>query len=515
MTEPLPGGSRAADEAMDAAVYDLLVIGGGINGAGIARDAAGRGLSVCLVERDDLAAHTSSASTKLIHGGLRYLEHGELRLVREALAERERLLAIAPHIVRPLRFVLPYVDGLRPRWLLRLGLFVYDHAGGREKLAVSSSTPLIGNALGAPLRDGIHDGFEYSDCAVDDSRLVLVNALDAQARGARILPRTEFLGAVADPAGWCATLQHQDGTRRPLRARALVNASGAWVNDLLGRCGIEPRQRLRLVKGSHLILRRQYEGEHAYLLQSPDGRVVFAIPYEGQFTLVGTTDVPYAGDPGHVAIDAAETGYLLDCLNRFLRHPASAADIVATYAGVRPLYDDGSAQAAQNVSRDYHLELQRNPAGTPLLSVYGGKITTYRRLAESALELLLPALALPVGDTWTDQQPLPGGDIPGSDIGGFMQRACLRWPALPPLLVRRLARTYGTQMARLLGDARQMQDLGRDYGGGLTDAEVRYLVVHEWARSAEDVLWRRTRLGLAVPASAVHDLQDAVAKLLG
>jgi glycerol-3-phosphate dehydrogenase len=495
--------------------YDLLVIGGGINGAGIARDAVGRGLSVALLERDDLAAHTSSASTKLIHGGLRYLEHGELRLVRESLAERERLLAIAPHIVRPLRFVLPYVDGLRPRWLLRLGLFVYDHAGGREKLAASSSTPLAGNALGAPLRQGIRDGFEYSDCAVDDSRLVVLNALDAASRGACILPRTELLGATPCPAGWRVEIADRArGARRHLRARALVNATGAWVNDLLGRCDVAPRQRLRLVKGSHLVLRRQYEGEHAYLLQSPDGRVVFAIPYEGEYTLVGTTDVPYAGDAGQVTIDAAEVNYLLDCLNRFLRRPASAGDIVWTYAGVRPLYDDGSAQAAQQVSRDYHLELQHGAQGAPLLSVYGGKITTYRRLAEAALEQLLPALGLPAGETWTDRQPLPGGDIPGGDLAAFMQRACARWPQLPPPLVRRLARTYGTRMGMVLGDARQLQDLGRDFGAGLTAAEVQYLVANEWARSAEDILWRRTRLGLALPASAVHDLQDAVAQLL-
>lgn len=507
MTEQRPGAGGER--------HDLLIIGGGINGAGIARDAVGRGLSACLVERDDLAAHTSSASTKLIHGGLRYLEHGELRLVREALAERERLLAIAPHIVRPLRFVLPYVDGLRPRWLLRLGLFVYDHAGGRDRLAASSSTALAGNALGTPLREGLRDGFEYSDCAVDDSRLVLLNAQDAAERGARVLPRHEFLGATPGPSGWQATvLDHGSGQRRQIQARALVNASGAWVNELLGRCGVVPRQRLRLVKGSHLVLRRLYEGEHAYLLQSPDGRVVFAIPYEGQYTLVGTTDVPYSGDPRRVDIDAAETSYLLACLNRFLRRPASAEDIVSTYAGVRPLYDDGSEQAVQKVSRDYHLELQQGAPDAPLLSVYGGKITTYRRLAEAALEQLLPAMGLPPGEPWTDQQPLPGGDIADGDLAAFMQRACTRWPRLPVPLVRRLARTYGTRMSRVLGDAKELPDLGRGFGGGLTEAEVRYLVSDEWARDAEDILWRRTRLGLVVPASAVHDLQDTVAQLL-
>lgn len=515
MTDAAARAGAPADETR----FDLLVIGGGINGAGIARDAAGRGLRVCLVERDDLAAHTSSASTKLIHGGLRYLEHGELRLVREALAERERLLAIAPHIVRPLRFVLPYVDGLRPRWLLRLGLFVYDHAGGREKLAASSSTPLAGNALGAPLQAAIRDGLEYSDCAVDDSRLVLLNAIDARERGAHILPHTGLLAARPAAAGWQATVRDtRSGVQREIHARALVNASGAWVNEVLQRCGVAPRQNLRLVKGSHLILRRQFEGEHAYLLQSPDRRVVFAIPYEGEFTLVGTTDVPYAADPRQVSIDEAEIGYLLDCLNRFLRRPATRQDIVATYAGVRPLYDDGSTEAAQKVSRDYHLELQHGPGtadAAPVLTVYGGKITTYRRLAEAALAALLPALHLPGGnDAWSDQQPLPGGDLPDGDLEGFMQRACQRWPRLPPLLVRRLARTYGTRMSRVLGDARELADLGRDFGAGLTAAEVGYLVNEEWATSAEDILWRRTRLGLALPASAVHDLQDAVAQLL-
>jgi glycerol-3-phosphate dehydrogenase len=492
---------------------DLLIIGGGINGAGIARDAAGRGLSVCLVEQDDLAAHTSSASTKLIHGGLRYLEHGELRLVREALAERERLLAIAPHIVRPLRFVLPYVDGLRPRWLLRLGLFVYDHAGGREKLAASAGTRLAGTPLGAPLRAGITDGFEYSDCAVDDSRLVVLNAMDAAERGATILTHTRVVAAEARDAGWQVTCETRTGSRRVLRARALVNAAGAWVNHVLGTLSIQPRQQLRLVKGSHLVLSRQYEGEHAYLMQSPDNRVVFAIPWEG-YTLVGTTDMPFTGDPAKVQIDAAETDYLLDCLNRFLRMPASATDIVSTYAGVRGLYDDGSAKTAQQVSRDYHLELQRS-SGAPVLSIYGGKITTYRRLAEHALQVLLPALGGTADETWTDQEPLPGGDITAADLGRFITSAHSRWPGVPPALLTHLARHYGTRMARIVGAARRIEDLGARFGEVLTQAEVEYLVRNEWARSAEDILWRRTRLGLDLPGLAVHDLQDAVAQLLG
>jgi glycerol-3-phosphate dehydrogenase len=494
--------------------FDLLVIGGGVNGAGIARDAAGRGLSVCLLEQDDLAAHTSSASTKLIHGGLRYLEQGELRLVREALAERERLLAIAPHIVRPLRFVLPYVDGLRPRWLLRLGLFVYDHAGGREKLAASSSTPLAGTPLGAPLRAGITDGFEYSDCAVDDSRLVVLNALDAAERGATILTRRRVVAIEAMTPGWRVTIENPGGARETLRGRALVNATGAWVNDLLQRAGIAPRQHLRLVKGSHLILKRQYEGEHAYLLQSPDQRVVFAIPYERCYTLVGTTDMPFVGDPAQVTIDPAETAYLLEILNRFLRQPATPADIIATYSGVRPLYDDGSGATAQQVSRDYHLELQQGAGGAPLLSVYGGKITTYRRLAEHALRLLLPEMGIEDSDAWTDGEPLPGGDLPGADLAAFFAHALARWPGLPAALVKRLASQYGTRMMRILGNARRPEDLGRHFGEQLTFAEVKYLVEAEWARSAQDILWRRTRLGLALPDSVVQDLQEALAQLL-
>jgi glycerol-3-phosphate dehydrogenase len=508
------GGARTAPHDPDTAHFDLLIVGGGINGAGIARDAAGRGLAVCLVEQDDLASHTSSASTKLIHGGLRYLEHGELRLVRESLIERERLLAIAPHIVRPLRFVLPYVDGLRPRWLLRLGLFVYDNVGGREKLAASSGLALAGTPLGSPLRDGIRDGFEYSDCWVEDSRLVVLNALDAAERGATVLTRTRLTAATSRNDGWQVELETHDGSRRSVHCRALVNAAGCWVNDVLGRLGVAPRQRLRLVKGSHLILKQQFAGEHAYLLQSPDKRVLFAIPFEGSYTLVGTTDVPFTGDPAQVAIDHDEQEYLLAGLNRFLRKPATAADIVKCYSGVRPLYDDGSSAAAQRVSRDYHLELQQGAQGAPVLTVYGGKITTYRRLAEAGMQELAPALGIRDDDAWTGDEALPGGDIPAPGLAAFTQRACERWRQLPAALVQRMARLYGTRMSRILGAARTMEDLGRDFGATLTLAEVRYLVEQEWARDAADILWRRTHLALALPASAVHDLQDAVAQLL-
>ncbi|HXC59011.1 MAG TPA: glycerol-3-phosphate dehydrogenase [Steroidobacteraceae bacterium] len=502
----------ATTEAEDR--FDLAIVGGGINGAGIARDAAGRDLRVVLIEQHDLASHTSSASTKLIHGGLRYLEQGELRLVREALSERERLLGIAPHIIRPLRFVLPYVDGLRPRWLLRLGLFVYDHAGGREKLAASASTQLAGNLLGAPLRPTLHDGFEYSDCWVEDSRLVVLNAMDAAERGATVLTRTQLLETHDTGAGWKLHCRDASGNSRTLQARVLVNATGAWVNDLLQRAQMAPRQRLRLVQGSHLILRRLYEGEHAYLLQSPDRRVVFMIPFERDFTLVGTTDIPYEGDPAAPSIAATERDYLLNCLNEFLRAPVTAADIRGSYSGVRPLYDSGEHQAAQQVSRDYHLELQHGPQGAPMLSVYGGKITTYRRLAEHALTLLSDALGKDAQDSWTAGEPLPGGDLPGADLPRFQEHCRQRWPQLPATLLDRLAHSYGTRMARVLGAAQRMEDLGRDFGAGLTEAEVRYLVRSEWARSSDDILRRRSRLWLRLDASAVHDLQDAVAKLL-
>jgi glycerol-3-phosphate dehydrogenase len=499
--------------------FDLLVIGGGINGAGIARDAAGRGLRLCLVEQDDLAAHTSSASSKLIHGGLRYLEFGELRLVRESLAERERLLAIAPHIVHPLRFVLPYVDGLRPRWLLRLGLFVYDHVGARERLAATETLTLAGTPLGAPLLPSMQTGFGYSDCWVEDSRLVVLNAMDAAERGATVLTRTRVVSARDSDGIWHVELRQQGQSKsRQVTARALVNAGGAWVNQVLGTLGVVPRQQVRLVKGSHLVLRRLYDGDHAYLLQDPDRRVVFAIPFEGQYTLVGTTDVPFAGDPAAVQISPGEQDYLLDCLRRFFRREVTADDIVATFSGVRPLHDDGTGKSAQRVSRDYALELQKTASGSPVLSVYGGKITTYRRLAEAALQLLLPEAGLATDGPWTASEPLPGGDMPSGgdpgDLAAFTRHSLQRWPGLPPALVTRLARLYGTRLAHILGAARVMQDLGRDFGSGLTAAEVGYLVRNEWARSAEDILRRRTRLWLGIPDSAVHDLQDAVAQLL-
>ncbi len=484
---------------------DLLVVGGGINGAGIARDAAGRGLEVCLVERDDLAAHTSSASTKLIHGGLRYLEQYEFRLVREALAERERLLAIAPHIIRPLRFVLPYAPGMRPRWLLRLGLFVYDHLERRERLAASRELDLRAGGHEA-LDARLTGGFEYSDCWVEDSRLVVLTALDAAERGAQIRTHTRLAGLAARGDRWLATLTSDSGVTSMLSARAVVNAAGTWVNDVVALAGLTPRVTIRRVKGSHLIFPRLFEGEHAYLLQGPDRRVVFMIPFEHDFTLVGTTDLPFTGDATSVHIDADEAQYLCDCVNRYLALPVRPELAVGSYAGVRSLVDGGE-EAAQRVSRDYRLELQQDDA-PPLLSVYGGKITTHRRLAEHALELLMPALGHEPGASWTARQPLPGGDLAGDDVEAFERSLRSRWPALAPQFLRRLARTYGTRTERLLGDARTPADLGEDFGLGLTQRELDYLREVEWARNADDVLRRRTRLGLDAPAAMRQSIED-------
>jgi len=469
-------------------IYDLLIVGGGINGCAIARDAAGRGLSVRLVEQNDLASGTSSASTKLIHGGLRYLELYEFRLVHEALAERELLLAAAPHIIRPLKFVLPHEKGLRPVWMLRLGLFLYDHLARRRRLEGSHMASLKGNALGAPLRESYNVGFTYADCWVDDSRLVALNALDARERGATISVGARLTQATRRDDLWLATLA--DGEK--IEARVLVNAAGPWVSQVIeDALHIRSRKHVRLVKGSHLVTRRLYEGEHAYILQNPDGRIIFAIPYEREFTLIGTTDVAYDGAPGAVTISAAETDYLLDSINHFLRAPVSRGDIVWSYAGLRPLYDDGSLKASV-VTRDYAFDLDAPEQGAAALSIFGGKITTARRLAEHALDDLrafLPAH----GDAWTAGGVFPGGDMA---FDSFLARLKRDKPFLPDGVAVRLARAYGTRACRFLQDARSMADLGRDFGCGLTEAEVRYLIENEWARTADDILWRRSKLGL-------------------
>lgn len=493
--------------------FDLFVVGGGINGAGIARDAAGRGASVMLVEQDDLASATSSWSTKLIHGGLRYLEHYEFRLVREALIEREVLWGIAPHIIRPLRFVLPHHEGLRPAWMLRLGLFLYDHLGGRKRLWPTKTLDLTTDVAGQPLKAGYGKAFEYSDCRVDDARLVVLNARDAAARGAVIRTRTRAVAAERDGARWRVTVENvRTGARETVLAKALVNAAGPWVESFLtGAAKTKPPARVRLVQGSHIVVRKLYDHDRAYIFQNADNRIIFAIPYEREFTLIGTTDQDYQGDPGAVRITPAEIDYLCSAASEYFRAPIAPADVVWTYSGVRPLYDDG-ASAAQEATRDYVLHKDGGGAEPPLLSVFGGKITTYRRLAISALAELTPDLPVLAGKTsWTATAPLPGGDFSPEGPVSLAESLWRSHPFLTPDLASRLAASYGTHARRILDGATTMGDLGRDFGGGLTEAELSWLRREEWAETAEDVLWRRSKLGLHLTEAE----RAAVAAYLG
>ena len=496
---------------------DLLVVGGGVNGCGIARDAAGRGLSVLLCEQGDLAGATSSASSKLVHGGLRYLEHYEFRLVRESLAEREVLLAAAPHIIRPLRFVLPHHPGLRPAWMLRLGLFIYDHLGARKRLPPTRSVALRRDPAGRPLLARYVRGFEYSDCWVDDARLTALLAVDAAERGAQVLTRTRLERAAREDGGWRATLVGEGGRTTTVRAKAVVNAAGPWVAEALQRFGLgAERAAVRLVKGSHVVVPRLYDGPQAYTLQSGDGRVVFAIPYEDGFTLIGTTDEPYAGDPSKVAASAQETEYLLGVAGDYFQRRLSPLDVVWSYAGVRPLHDDGQANASA-VTRDYVFDLDAGPERAPILSVYGGKITTFRRLAEHALHDLAKVMAVP-GRPWTAGAPLPGGDIPRGDFEAFLARMQAERPWMDAAEMRRLCRAYGTRVKALLDGASGPADLGEDLGAGLSERELDYLRTKEWARTAEDVLWRRSKLGLHMtPAQreAVARRMEAVGAATG
>jgi len=518
---------------------DLLIVGGGINGAGIARDAAGRGLSVVLCEQNDLASATSSASTKLIHGGLRYLETFEFRLVREALIEREVLLRAAPHIIWPLRFVLPHNDGLRPAWMVRLGLFLYDNLGGNlggrgRRLPGSHGIDLRRDPVGAPFKPNFTKAFCYSDCWVEDARLVVLNAMDAAERGAEILPRTRLTAARREGGLWQATLEPCNtavGTPRQVTARALVNAAGPWVLDVQHKIpGAKKGSGLRLVKGSHIVVPRIFPGEQAYIFQNPDRRVVFAIPYERDFTLIGTTDLPYQGDPQAVAISAEETNYLCEAVNRYLVEPVAPGDVVWSYSGVRPLYDD-LRDSVSAVTRDYVFDVDWGSGGpdggpdggtdggpdggeAPLLSIFGGKITTYRKLAEHALDKLLPRLGAgrPPRPAWTERATLPGGDLPGADFASFLSEFRAARPWLPGELARRLARAYGTRAEALLGSARGLADLGEDLGAGLHEAEADYLIDREWAQSAEDILWRRSKLGLHLPQGGAARLDDWIAR---
>jgi glycerol-3-phosphate dehydrogenase len=482
--------------------FDLLIVGGGINGAGIARDAAGRGLDVLLVERDDLAAHTSSLSTKLIHGGLRYLEHYEFRLVAESLAEREILLRLAPHIILPLAFVLPHERHLRPAWMIRAGLFLYDRLGGGMTLPRSTSVDLARGRWGAGLQPRFRKGFVYSDARVDDARLVVINAMSAHAKGAKVRVRTRFVSARREGDLWHARLRSRDGTEVEVRARALVNAGGPWVGDVLDSVHAMPSgTRVRHVKGSHIVVPRLHKEEHAYILQNADNRIVFVIPYQERYSLIGTTDVA-VDDYADPAISRDEIDYLLALANGYLATPLAAGDIVWTYSGVRPLHDDGSSDPSA-VTRDYVLKVDAGSDGRapPVLSIFGGKITTYRKLAESAIAELapfFPALAAP----WTRNESLPGGDLPAGGLAAWTVELQQRFAGLPSDVVRGVAGRHGSLALKVLGDAKRPDDLGEDFGHGLTEREIAYFIRDEWAHTTEDVLWRRSKCGLGMPEAA-------------
>lgn len=495
-------------------IYDLAVIGGGINGCGIARDAAGRGLSVHLSEMNDLASATSSWSTKLIHGGLRYLEYYEFRLVHEALTEREVLWRAAPHIIEPLRFVLPHHRGLRPAWFLRLGLFIYDTLGGRKLLPGTKTLDLDYDEAGLPLKAGMfRRGFEYSDCRVDDARLVVLTARDAADRGATIETRTRVVGAARDAEGWRLTLENRDdGSRRTIRARVVVNAAGPWVASVLESCiHAKARAHVRLVQGSHIVVRKLYDHDRCYIFQNRDGRIVFAIPYERDFTLIGTTDLDYHGDPADVHCTPGEVDYLCEAASEYFAEPITRDRVVWSYSGVRPLYDDGASDA-KAATRDYVFELDETVEGAPLLSIFGGKITTYRHLAEAALAKLGRHLPK-AGERWTAGVPLPGGDFPVDGRERLAEEFLAAHPFLTPDTAHRFARSYGTAARAFLGEAKRAEDLGRDFGCGLSEAELRHLVEREWAVTADDVLWRRSKLGLRLSPDQVAALDAYLAGL--
>lgn len=475
---------------------DIAIIGGGINGCGIARDAAGRGLSVLLAEKDDLASGTSSASTKLIHGGLRYLEHYRFRLVRESLKEREVLLGMAPHIIRPLRFVLPHHRGLRPAFVIRLGLFLYDHLGGRRILPPSKAVDLSRAPAGKSLKPRFTRGFEYSDCWVDDARLVVLNAMDAAARGAEIRVRTEVVLALRCGDHWQIALRNAvSGQHETVKARALVNASGAWVADTTAnRIKSHAIPRIRLVRGSHIVVPKLFDHDHAYIFQNSDRRVIFAIPYERNYTLIGTTDVDFAGDVSNVAISKEETDYLCEAANEYFTTSIAPSDVVWSYSGVRSLHDDGQI-SAQDATRDFVLELDGDGGEPPLLSIVGGKITTYRHVAEEALKMLSPALPH-AGPHWTRGAQLPGGDFACNGREQLARDLAVAFPPLGAATADRLARTYGTMARDIFAGIAQAEDLGIHFGAGLYEREVAHLVRNEWAMTADDILWRRTKLGL-------------------
>lgn len=496
--------------------YDLFIIGGGINGAAIACDAAGRGLAVCLAEMQDFAEGTSSRSSKLIHGGLRYLETYDFKLVRDALLEREILMRKAPHLVRPLRLVLPHVEGQRPRWMIRLGLFFYDHLARRKVLDASQSVDFRHHPTGAALKPDYRHGFVYSDCRGDDARLVIANLLAAQAHGAAILPRHRFLKAARAGAGWAIEVQNElSGKVRRIEAAAIVNAAGPWVIE--AGCAIEgvvTARRLRLVRGSHIVVPRQWEGEHGYFLQTCDGRLMEAFPYEEDFTSIGTTDEPWDEAPEKVRISEAEIDYMLREVNAFLRKPIMRAEIVWSYSGVRPLFETGGTRDGdlKTLTRDYAFEIDHRPGTAPALTVFGGKLTTHRKLAEHAMARLAPLMHWPsAGRTRTEA--LPGGHFGAGGMGGFEQEFAARFSWLPAATAHRYVRTYGTRAITLIGAADGLDRLGRRFGADLYRREVDFLVETEWARTAEDILWRRTKLGLRLKAEEVTELETYLAAL--
>ncbi len=490
---------------------DLLVVGGGVNGAGVACDAAGRGLSVLLCEQGDLGGATSSASTKLVHGGLRYLEFYEFRLVREALGEREVLLAKAPHIIRPMTFILPHRHTLRPAWMIRIGLYLYDNLGRHSTLPRSRGVNLRREAYGDPLKPEVRKAFSYADCWVDDARLVVLNALAAAEQGAQVLTRTALIGAERRDGAWQARLRDTiTGRERNVQARGLVNAAGPWVEKLLAEAlDIHRQQRVQLVKGSHMVVPRLYDGDQAYILQNHDRRVIFTIPYEGRFTLIGTTDVPFDGDPAEVSMDADEAKYLCQAVNDYFKTSVSPDDAVWSYAGVRPLSDDEAANPSA-LSRDYVLEVDDGGNGLPLVSVLGGKITTYRRLAEAVMARLQPYYPS-LGPAWTATAPLPGGDLPGADFAAFLADLQGRYPDIDPAHLGALARRHGSRSTDIL-DGSPGGGLGFHLGAGLYSREVDYLMAREWACSADDVLWRRTKAGLHMSAAERDGVADYMAQ---
>jgi glycerol-3-phosphate dehydrogenase len=499
---------------MEINTYDLFIIGGGINGTGIARDAAMRNLSVMLCEQDDLANHTSSKSSKLIHGGLRYLEYYEFRLVREALAERDVLLHIAPHLVAPLSLMIPHNKLQRPAWLIRLGLFLYDHLGWRfrhkSRLPASFGVNSQNDPLYfQPLKKELSKGFAYSDCTVDDARLVVLNAKAAQDQGAVLATRTQFITAIRENNHWTISLRDlKTGALHTVHSRALINAAGPWVDQILKKSlQISSQHHIELVKGSHIVLPKLYEGQHAYLLQNTDKRVIFVIPYHHDFTMIGTTDIEYLGDPAKVVIEEAEKNYLCGVVNAYFKKNIIPADIVSDWSGVRPLQQEDKNPSA--VTRDYSLEVNIDHNQAPLLSIFGGKITTYRKLAEHALEKLKPFFKnLP--PSTTGKIPLPGGDFEAGDIEQFKRLLGTQYPWLPPALIDRYAHQYGTLCHFFLKEKKALSDLEQHFGANLYEAEVRYLIEHEWAEDAASILWRRTKLGLVLSREQVEVLEKFV-----